>query len=88
MARAVPTCRSAARRRGRRAFTFVEILATLMLLTIVMPTIIAGFRTLFSRHHPDEPQPTEAEVMGAFESAFRQSLATDQAWLAAHPPRV
>jgi len=50
-----------------------------------MPTIIAGFRALFAQHHPDEPQPTDAEVIAAFHRAFDDSLAKDVAWLAAHP---
>lgn len=49
------------------------------------PAIIAGIRELFARDHPDDPQPSDEEVIGALESAFQSSLAVDDAWLASHP---
>lgn len=49
------------------------------------PAIIAGLRALFHQAHPDAPEPTEAEVIAAFNAAFISSLAKDDLWLAAHP---
>lgn len=49
------------------------------------PAIIAGLKSLFQQAHPDAPEPTEAEVMAAFNAAFISSLAKDTAWLAQHP---
>jgi len=49
------------------------------------PSIIAGLRELFRKENPAAPQPTEAEVMAAFNAAFFSSLAKSYAWLAAHP---
>jgi len=48
------------------------------------PLIIEGLRALFKKAHPDAPSPSDAEVVAAYESAFRSSLAKDAAWLAAH----
>ena len=50
-----------------------------------LPTIISGLRAVFHRAHPDEPVPTDEEVIAAFNLAYRSSLAKDEAWLAAHP---
>jgi len=49
------------------------------------PAIIALFKAAFRHAHPDDPVPTDAEVIAAYESAFASSLAKDEAWLAAHP---
>ena len=49
------------------------------------PAVIAFLRDAFSKRHPDQPPPTDAEVIAAYEQAFQSSLAKDAAWLAAHP---
>lgn len=49
------------------------------------PGIIALLKDAFKRDNPDAPVPTDEEVIAAYESAFRSSLAKDEAWLAAHP---
>lgn len=58
------------------------------LLTIAIqeaPAVIALLRGLFQQKNPGAPPPTDAEVIAAFEKAFKSSLAKDNAWLAAHP---
>lgn len=49
------------------------------------PVVVGLLQALFKRHNVDEPVPTEAEVIAAFQSALQSSLAKDEAWLAAHP---
>lgn len=49
------------------------------------PEVISFIKYLFHKAHPDEPLPTDAEVKAAEVKAFMLSLATDDAWLAAHP---
>lgn len=50
-----------------------------------VPAMINYFRRVFLKHNPDAPEPTDAEVLAAFESAFASSVARDEQWLAAHP---
>jgi hypothetical protein len=47
------------------------------------PTVVAFLRSLATKD--GGPEPTDAEVMEAFESAFQSSRAKDEQWLAAHP---
>lgn len=50
------------------------------------PAIIAGLQALFRQSNPPgTPEPTEAEVMAAFNAAFISSLARDEQWLRNHP---
>lgn len=49
------------------------------------PSIIAAIRALFAKQNPGVPEPTSAEVIAAFNSAFISSLVKDDEWLAAHP---
>lgn len=48
------------------------------------PGLIAAFRELFHRQHPEEPSPSDEQIMAAFEAAYQSSRAKDDAWLAAH----
>jgi hypothetical protein len=52
------------------------------------PAVIAGIKSLFARDNPNEPQPTNEEVIAAFNAAFASSLAKDENWLALHPEPV
>lgn len=49
------------------------------------PAVITWLADAFRKKNPDAPQPTEAEVIAAWNLAFISSLAKDDAWLAAHP---
>lgn len=49
------------------------------------PGLIRGFKSLFAQRNPGAPEPTDAEVIAAFNSAFQSSLDKDDAWFAAHP---
>ena len=49
------------------------------------PAIIAYLKLQFGKKNPTAPQPTDAEVIAAYESAFASSVARDVNWLAAHP---
>jgi hypothetical protein len=61
------------------------MVAPLVLLAIKeAPGIIRSLREAFARHHPDEPQPTDEEVIAAFDAAFKSSLAKDELWLRLH----
>ena len=54
-----------------------------------LPAIISRLQELFHRDHPGEPQPTDVEVIAAYQSAYALSLLQDEAWLranAASPP--
>lgn len=50
------------------------------------PAVIEAFKALFKKQNPDLPEPTDAEVITGYQSAFVSSLAKDDAWDAAHPP--
>lgn len=48
------------------------------------PAVIALLKAAFSKAHPDQPPPTEAEIIAAYEAAFQSSLAKDDLWLSQH----
>jgi hypothetical protein len=50
-----------------------------------LPSLIAFFKEAFAQEHPEQPEPTEAEIVAAFQQACASSLARDAQWLAAHP---
>lgn len=50
-----------------------------------VPEVIAYLRALFHKRHPGQPDPTDAEVIAAFNAAFASSLARDDQWRAQHP---
>lgn len=49
------------------------------------PAIIATIKDLFAKQNPDAPQPTDAEVIAAYQQALQSSLDKDAAWLSQHP---
>lgn len=49
------------------------------------PGIIEWAKIVFKKRNPDEPTPTDEEVIAAYKRAFESSLAKDDEWLAMHP---
>jgi hypothetical protein len=49
------------------------------------PTIIATLKSLFAKAHPGDPEPTNEEVIAAYQQALASSLAKDDDWLSQHP---
>lgn len=50
-----------------------------------LPALISYLRVLFTKRHPEDPVPTEAEILAAYQTALTSSLAKDDQWLAVHP---
>lgn len=50
-----------------------------------LPGLVQTIRDLLRRRDPNAPEPTDAEVLAAFQEAIASSLAKDEQWLAAHP---
>ncbi len=50
-----------------------------------IPGIVALLKSAFAKKHPDQPQPSGAEIVAAYEQAFRDDLAADDAYLNSHP---
>jgi hypothetical protein len=50
-----------------------------------LPGVIAWIRSAFVSAHPDVVPPTDEEVLAAYLTAFKSSIAVDDAWLLAHP---
>lgn len=63
MARAAMTSRVATAPAGRRAFTFIEILATLTLLAIVLPAVMSGISLSLSTANLAKQQ-SQAAALG------------------------
>ena len=59
--------------------------ALLPLIIQNLPEWIALIRQQFATQHPDQPLPTDAEVIATFHQALASSLLKDEAWLALHP---
>jgi hypothetical protein len=59
-----------------------EILALIMKL---LPASIAFFKSVFKVTNPNEPVPTDEQIIAAYQQALQSSLDKDQAWLDAHP---
>lgn len=57
----------------------------LQLAVELTPEVFAWFKTAFGKKNPTQPEPTDADVIAAFNVAFVSSLAKDDQWLAAHP---
>jgi hypothetical protein len=51
----------------------------------MVPSIIDWLREAFRKENPTLPQPTDAEIIAAYNVAFVSSLAKDDTWLQAHP---
>lgn len=50
-----------------------------------LPAIIDSLKGWFHQANPGAPEPTDSEVIAAYQEALASSLARDAAWLAAHP---
>lgn len=51
------------------------------------PRLIEWMKLIFKRDHPGLPEPTDAEVIAAWQEALASSLAKDDNWLSVHPPK-
>lgn len=49
------------------------------------PAVFALLKEAFAKKHPGADEPTSAEIIASYQSAFESSVAKDEAWLAAHP---
>lgn len=49
------------------------------------PALIERLKELFRKASPDAPEPSNEEVIAAYEGAFQSSLAKDDRWNATHP---
>jgi len=49
-----------------------------------LPAIIDSLKGWFHAANPGAPEPTDAEVIAAYQAALASSLAKDAAWLAVH----
>ncbi len=58
-----------------------------LLLVVIqnLPGIIAFAKAQFVDANPNAPEPSDAEVIAAYEKALASSLAKDSLWLKAHP---
>lgn len=52
--------------------------------TTMLPSVVQMVQALMAHQHPDQPPPTSAEVLLAFNSTVAKSLAADDVWLATH----
>jgi hypothetical protein len=50
-----------------------------------IPTLVALLHESFRKAQPNDPQPTDAEMLDALASAVASSIAKDDQWLANHP---
>lgn len=50
-----------------------------------LPVIIATFRALFQKAHPNEPVPSDAEFVAAAEATFQSEHAKNIDILKSHP---
>lgn len=62
-----------------------QTVALMNAISVLLPSVVVMVQTLFMKQHPDVPLPTSAEVLAAFEATCANTLAKDDAWLAAHP---
>ena len=49
-----------------------------------LPSAITAIQGIFARQHPNDPVPTDDEVIAAYQQALASSLAKDDQWLAQH----
>jgi hypothetical protein len=52
----------------------------------VLPSVVELIRSIRGQAAPDQPTPTDAEIIGALNEAIAASLAKDAAWRRDHPP--
>ena len=62
-----------------------RVVAVTNVVAVVLPHVIALIKTLAAKNQPDQPPPTDAEVLAGLGQVCEKTLAVDDAWLAAHP---
>jgi hypothetical protein len=48
------------------------------------PALISAFKSLFGKQNPGAPEPTDEEVIAAYQEALQSSLDKDANWLSMH----
>jgi len=63
----------------------VDVNALIGLAMTELPSIITSLKDAFKKSNPNDPQPTDAQVIAAMLSAAASSIAIDENWKASHP---
>jgi len=63
----------------------VDVNALIGLAMTELPTIITALKDAFKKSNPNDPQPTDAQVIAAMLSAAATTIAIDENWKASHP---
>lgn len=57
------------------------------ILSAILPGILGLIKAFWRKVNPNDPIPTDQEILAAFAAACARTIAVDDAWLEAHPPK-